>query len=35
VVGGGVVHRLMKKLGVSDVAALVKFAVKHGITSID
>jgi DNA-binding NarL/FixJ family response regulator len=27
--------RLMKKLGVTDVAALVKFAVKHGVTSID
>jgi DNA-binding NarL/FixJ family response regulator len=27
--------RMMKKLGVSDVAALVKFALKHGITSID
>ena len=27
--------RMMKKLGVTDVAGLVKFAVKHGITSID
>lgn len=27
--------RLMKKLGVSDVAALVKFAVQHGITTLD
>jgi DNA-binding NarL/FixJ family response regulator len=27
--------RIMKKLGAPDVAALVKFAVKHGITSID
>jgi DNA-binding NarL/FixJ family response regulator len=27
--------RIMKKLGVHDIAALVKFAVKHGITSID
>lgn len=27
--------RLMKKLGVADVAALVKFAVQHGITTLD
>jgi DNA-binding NarL/FixJ family response regulator len=27
--------RLMRKLGVSDVTALVKFAVQHGITSAD
>ncbi len=27
--------RLMKKLGVTDVAALVKFAVQHGITTLD
>jgi DNA-binding NarL/FixJ family response regulator len=27
--------RLMKKLGVGDMAALVKFALKHGITSLD
>ena len=26
--------RLMKKLGVSDVTALVKFAIQHGITSL-
>jgi DNA-binding NarL/FixJ family response regulator len=27
--------RLMKKLGVSDVSALVKFAILHGITPLD
>jgi DNA-binding NarL/FixJ family response regulator len=27
--------RLMKKLGVADLAALVKFALKHGITTMD
>jgi DNA-binding NarL/FixJ family response regulator len=27
--------RLMKKLGVTDVPALVKFAVRHGLTSAD
>jgi DNA-binding NarL/FixJ family response regulator len=27
--------RLMKKLGVHDVASLVKFALQHGITSLD
>lgn len=27
--------RLMKKLGVSDVPALVKFAIQHGITTLD
>lgn len=26
--------RLMKKLGVSDVASLVKFAIQHGITPL-
>ena len=27
--------RLMQKLGVSDVAALIKFAIQHGITSVE
>lgn len=27
--------RLMKKLGVTDVPALVKFAIQHGITALD
>lgn len=27
--------RLMKKLGVADVPALVKFAIQHGITALD
>lgn len=27
--------RLMKKLGVADMPALVKFAIQHGITSLD
>jgi DNA-binding NarL/FixJ family response regulator len=27
--------RLMKKLGVADVTELVKFAVRHGVTSLD
>lgn len=27
--------RLMKKLGVADVTALVKFAIQHGLTSMD
>jgi DNA-binding NarL/FixJ family response regulator len=27
--------RLMKKLGVADVPALVKFAIQHGLTSMD
>lgn len=27
--------RMMKKLGVNDVAGLVKFALQHGITSLD
>jgi DNA-binding NarL/FixJ family response regulator len=27
--------RVMKKLGVGDVASLVKFALKHGVTSLD
>lgn len=27
--------RLMKKLGVADVSALIKFAILHGITSAD
>ena len=27
--------RLMKKLGVADIPALVKFAVRHGVTALD
>jgi DNA-binding NarL/FixJ family response regulator len=27
--------RLMKKLGISDIPGLVKFAIKHGVTALD
>ena len=27
--------RVMKKLGVSDVTGLIKFAIQHGLTSVD
>jgi DNA-binding NarL/FixJ family response regulator len=27
--------RLMQKLGVSDIPGLVKFAIQHGLTSLD
>jgi DNA-binding NarL/FixJ family response regulator len=27
--------RMMKKLGVADIAELVKFAIKHGLISLD
>ena len=27
--------RLMEKLNISDIASLVKFAIQHGLTSLD
>jgi DNA-binding NarL/FixJ family response regulator len=27
--------RMMQKLGISDLASLVKFAIQHGVTQLD